>query len=168
MTQLLGALVADAGLAAVEVRGTASVVVTGVVYDSRRVETGSLFCCLRGTNSDGHEFAAGAVAAGAAALLVDHALDLAVTQVIVPDTRAAMGPLSSAFFDHPSRIADDRRCHGHERQDDDHQPDRRRARGRRHADRGHRHAHRQAHHARGARTCRPNWPASWPPGSGRS
>ena len=103
MTQLLGALVADAGLAAVEVRGNAAVSVTDIVYDSRRVENGSLFCCLRGTNSDGHAFAAGAVAAGATALLVDHELDLPVAQVIVPDTRAAMGPLSSAFFGQPSR-----------------------------------------------------------------
>lgn len=103
MTQLLGALVAEAGLASVEVRGDAQVAVSGVVYDSRRVEAGSLFCCLRGLHSDGHEFAAGAVAAGATALLVDHELDLPVAQVVVPDTRAVMGPLSSAFFGHPSR-----------------------------------------------------------------
>ena len=103
MTQLLGALVAEAGLASVEMRGDAAVEVTGVVYDSRRVQPGSLFCCLRGTNSDGHAFAAGAVAAGATALLVDHELDLPVAQVVVPDTRAAMGPLSSACCGHPSR-----------------------------------------------------------------
>ncbi|MEQ1701026.1 MAG: UDP-N-acetylmuramoyl-L-alanyl-D-glutamate--2,6-diaminopimelate ligase [Ilumatobacteraceae bacterium] len=103
MTQMLGALVAEAGLASAEVRGDAAVRVTGVVYDSRRVEAGSLFCCLRGTNSDGHAFAAGAVSAGASALLVDHELDLPVAQIVVPDTRAAMGPLSSAFHAHPSR-----------------------------------------------------------------
>ncbi len=104
MSWLLGALVADALLPAAELRGEPATRVVGVVYDSRRVQPGSLFCCLRGGNSDGHEFAAAAVAAGASALVVDHELDLPVAQVIVPDTRVAMGRLSSAFFAHPSRV----------------------------------------------------------------
>lgn len=104
MSWLLGALVADASLPAAELRGEPATPVVGVVYDSRRVQPGSLFCCLRGGNSDGHEFAAAAVAAGASALVVDHELDLPVAQVIVPDTRVAMGRLSSAFFAHPSRV----------------------------------------------------------------
>jgi UDP-N-acetylmuramoyl-L-alanyl-D-glutamate--2,6-diaminopimelate ligase len=103
MSRLLGALITDASLPAVELRGDPSTSVVGVVYDSRRVQAGSLFCCLRGGTTDGHGFAVAAAAAGASALLVDHELDLPVPQVIVPDTRAAMGRLSSAFFDHPSR-----------------------------------------------------------------
>ncbi|MGB8859073.1 MAG: UDP-N-acetylmuramoyl-L-alanyl-D-glutamate--2,6-diaminopimelate ligase [Ilumatobacteraceae bacterium] len=100
LPRTLGALVADAALAAAALHDDAAV--TGIVYDSRRVTKGSLFCCLRGVNSDGHRFAAGAVAAGATALLVDHELDLGVAQLVVPDTRRAMGPLSAAFFGHPS------------------------------------------------------------------
>ena len=103
MARTLGELIADAGLGTAEVRGTADVSVTGVVHDSRLVAPGALFCCLRGANSDGHAFAAAAAEAGAAALLVDHALDLDVTQVIVADARVAMGPIASAFFGHPSR-----------------------------------------------------------------
>ena len=81
MTQvgrLLGELIADAGLLNADVRGGSDLPITGVVYHSRSVEPGVLFCCLRGANSDGHTFAAGAVDAGAAALLVDHVLDLDV------------------------------------------------------------------------------------------
>jgi UDP-N-acetylmuramoyl-L-alanyl-D-glutamate--2,6-diaminopimelate ligase len=37
------------------------------------------------------------------ALLVEHQLDLDVPQVVVPDVRTAMGVLSDAFHDHPSR-----------------------------------------------------------------
>jgi UDP-N-acetylmuramoyl-L-alanyl-D-glutamate--2,6-diaminopimelate ligase len=51
---------------------------------------------------DGHELAGAAVAAGAVALVVDHVLPLAVPQVIVPDVRRAMGPLSAAFWGNPS------------------------------------------------------------------
>ncbi len=46
-------------------------VVTGVVADSRRVTPGVLFVALRGSRVDGHEFAAAAMTAGAAALLVE-------------------------------------------------------------------------------------------------
>ncbi|MBP6489260.1 MAG: UDP-N-acetylmuramoyl-L-alanyl-D-glutamate--2,6-diaminopimelate ligase [Ilumatobacteraceae bacterium] len=103
MARMLGALVADAGLPAVALRGDRDAAITGVVYDSRRVEVGSLFCCVRGLSSDGHQFAAAAVAAGATALLVDHPLDVEAAQILVGDTRSAMGLLAAAFFGHPSR-----------------------------------------------------------------
>ena len=67
------------------------------------MRSGSLFCCLRGTRSDGHAFAEVARAAGASALLVDHRLDVPLPQLIVPDTRQAMGWLAASFFGHPSR-----------------------------------------------------------------
>ncbi len=103
MAHTLGELIADAGLLEVDVRGANDDQITGVVHDSRLVAPGVLFCCLRGVNSDGHAFAAAAVEAGAVALLVDHALDIQVAQVVVPDTRVAMGPVSAAYFGHPSR-----------------------------------------------------------------
>ena len=64
---------------------------------------GSLFCCLRGLNTDGHVFAAEAQAAGAAALLVDHRVGVDLPQIVVEDTRTAMGLLAASFFHHPSR-----------------------------------------------------------------
>ncbi|HAP75599.1 MAG TPA: UDP-N-acetylmuramoyl-L-alanyl-D-glutamate--2,6-diaminopimelate ligase [Acidimicrobiaceae bacterium] len=84
-------------------RGAAEVAVESVEFDSRAVQAGALFCCLRGATSDGHEHAAAAVAAGAAALLVDHELPIDVAQVVVPDTRVAMGHLAAAFHGYPSR-----------------------------------------------------------------
>lgn len=99
----LGALLAEAELTTAVRRGDGSEVVAGVVFDSREVGEGSLFCCLRGETSDGHTFAAPAVAAGARVLLVDHELPLDVAQVVVPDTREAMGHLAAAYFGHPSR-----------------------------------------------------------------
>ncbi len=76
--------------------------VRAVVHDTHDVVAGSLFLCVRGARVDGHELAAGAVAAGAVALVVDHALPLAVPQVVVPDVRRAMGPLAAAFWGNPS------------------------------------------------------------------
>jgi len=76
--------------------------VRAVVHDTHDVVPGSLFCCVRGARVDGHELAAGAVAAGAVALVVDHELPLAVPQVVVADVRRAMGPLAAAFWGNPS------------------------------------------------------------------
>jgi len=85
------------------VQGDDTVTITSIEFDSRRVGNGSLFCCLRGAGADGHEFAAVAEAAGASSLLVDHVLDSGLAQIVVPDTRAAMGHLAASFFGHPSR-----------------------------------------------------------------
>lgn len=81
---------------------TADVVVDDLVQDSRLVQPGSLFICITGATSDGHGFAADAVDAGAVALLVERRLDLDVAQVVVPDTRRAVGPLAAAFLGRPA------------------------------------------------------------------
>jgi UDP-N-acetylmuramoyl-L-alanyl-D-glutamate--2,6-diaminopimelate ligase len=81
----------------------AVVEVTSVVHDSRSVTGGALFCCVRGALVDGHDFAAGAVDAGAVALLCERELPLAVAQAVVKETRAAMGPVAATFHGDPSR-----------------------------------------------------------------
>ena len=103
----LGALVAavarrDAG-PDLRVQGDDAVDVTVAVQDSRQVEPGSLFCCVPGAAYDGHEFAAGAVTAGASALLCERPLDLGVPELLTPSVREAMGPVASALAGDPSR-----------------------------------------------------------------
>ena len=88
------------------VRGDlASTDVSSVEFDSREVRRGSLFCCVPGSHTDGHDHAAEAVGGGATSLLCERFLDLDVTQVrVAPGTiRPAMAEVASAFFDHPSR-----------------------------------------------------------------
>ncbi len=76
--------------------------VADVAYDSRRVRAGTLFVCVRGAVTDGHDHAAAAVAAGAVALVVERQLDVDVPQVEVPDARRAMAPLAVRFFGDPT------------------------------------------------------------------
>jgi UDP-N-acetylmuramoyl-tripeptide--D-alanyl-D-alanine ligase len=69
--------------------------VSGAVQtDSRLVTTGSIFIALPGEVSDGHLFAQSAIDNGAVLLLVDHALDLPVSQVVVADTLTALADLA--------------------------------------------------------------------------
>src|SRR3954471_16131602 len=97
----LGELLRAAGVAA-EVRGDPSVEIRDLAYDSRRVGQGTLFFCFAGEKTDGHDFAAGAVEAGATALVVERPLDLDVPQAQVEDARAAMAPIAAAFNGDPT------------------------------------------------------------------
>jgi UDP-N-acetylmuramoyl-L-alanyl-D-glutamate--2,6-diaminopimelate ligase len=77
--------------------------ITDLAYDARRVTPGALFVCVRGFKRDGHELAPQAVANGAAALVVERPLDVAVPQLLVPDARTAMALAADAFFAQPTR-----------------------------------------------------------------
>jgi UDP-N-acetylmuramoyl-L-alanyl-D-glutamate--2,6-diaminopimelate ligase len=83
--------------------GAPSVEITSLAYSSGDVREGSLFFCVRGFRADGHDFAPDAVARGAAALVCERPLGLGVPEVIVPDVRAAMGPIAGRFYGEPTR-----------------------------------------------------------------
>ncbi|NUT58244.1 MAG: UDP-N-acetylmuramoyl-tripeptide--D-alanyl-D-alanine ligase [Agromyces sp.] len=75
---------------------TADTVVDGAVTtDSREVGAGDVFFAKRGEFDDGHRFAPAAVEQGAALLVVEHALELPVPQVIVADSVDALGALAT-------------------------------------------------------------------------
>jgi UDP-N-acetylmuramoyl-L-alanyl-D-glutamate--2,6-diaminopimelate ligase len=90
------------GLAVTSCRGDLGVEIADLTYDSRKVGPGTLFFCFPGEHADGHDFAAAAVAAGAAALVVERELELEVPQVVVADARAAMAPLAARFWGDPT------------------------------------------------------------------
>ncbi len=76
-------------------------IVTGpVVIDSRQAAPGALFAALPGEQVDGHDFAAAAVRAGAAAVLASRPVsDIPGTPVIVvPDVTEALGLLARAVL----------------------------------------------------------------------
>ena len=79
-----------------------TLLVTDVAYDSRRVTPRSLFVCVPGAAHDGHAFAPDALQKGAAALIVEHELDLMIPQAIVPDARDALALASANFFGNAS------------------------------------------------------------------
>ncbi|MGZ5334636.1 MAG: UDP-N-acetylmuramoyl-L-alanyl-D-glutamate--2,6-diaminopimelate ligase [Solirubrobacterales bacterium] len=94
-------LVGVSGVGA-EIRGDPSIEITGLAYDSLLAGPGTLFFCVPGEKADRHDFAAAAVEAGAAALVVERPLGLGAVEVEVPDARAAMAPLAAAFWGEPT------------------------------------------------------------------
>ena len=87
------------------IQGSVDVLVSEVVYDSRKVSEGCLFICIEGANFDGHTFAA-QVAEKARVLVVSKDVqgvsDKDVTVIKVKDTRYAMAFISAAYFGHPA------------------------------------------------------------------
>ena len=77
--------------------------VTDVVHDSRQASTGSVFVAVPGAEHDGRDFCAGAVAAGASALILEHPVDLDVCQLVVESPRAALAPAAATCWGHPAR-----------------------------------------------------------------
>ncbi|WP_199241745.1 UDP-N-acetylmuramoyl-L-alanyl-D-glutamate--2,6-diaminopimelate ligase [Desulfosporosinus sp. Sb-LF] len=81
--------------------GDFQVMVTGMSMDSRQILPGDLYACVPGFQADGHDFAAGAVASGAVALVVERFLPLDVPQVKVSNVRQIMGSIAANIYDNP-------------------------------------------------------------------
>jgi len=82
--------------------GAPAVDIAGLAYDNRKVGPRDLFFCVRGFTADGHQFAADAVSRGAAALVVDHLVDVDIPQVEVDDVRRAMATAAAKFYGDPT------------------------------------------------------------------
>ena len=89
-------------LAPGDVIGVRPVEILDLAYDTRRVGEGALFFCVPGATRDGHDLADEAVAAGAAALVVERPLDADVPQLVVESVRASMAVAADEFFDSPT------------------------------------------------------------------
>ena len=100
-TRTLASLARAAGDVMVAVAGDEATVIGGVTLDSRRVSAGDLFFCVPGLLHDGHEYAAAAIEAGAAALVVERPLGLGVPEVQVGDARVAMARMGVEFYGRP-------------------------------------------------------------------
>lgn len=87
----------------VRIIGDQNTDVQDVCIDSRKVKAGDLFVCTPGLRMDAHAFAPQAVQSGAAALLVDHVLDLDVPQVVVKDVRRALSYVAAQIHDNPAQ-----------------------------------------------------------------
>ena len=106
--------------------------ITSIVYDSRKVKPGSLFVCLTGFLTDGHEYIRQALEQGAVAVMAEREVEPRAFPVTkeekpgafpvikeekpgeepaggvaavlqVPDTREALAYLAAAWFGHPAR-----------------------------------------------------------------
>jgi UDP-N-acetylmuramoyl-L-alanyl-D-glutamate--2,6-diaminopimelate ligase len=86
--------------------GDPALEIRDVRHDSRDVTPGDVFVARRGLAADGTQFAAQAVARGAAAVIADRPLAVPVPTLVAPDPDLALAIASSAVWRHPSFALD--------------------------------------------------------------
>ncbi len=88
-----------------------TITVSSLEYDSRQCHEGSLFVALRGLSVDGHHFALDAVQRGTRVIICEEPIREPddsnsvlsdVLQIVVPNSRQALGALAHAWYDFPS------------------------------------------------------------------
>lgn len=79
----------------------------GICCDSRRAQEDSLFVCIRGAASDGHDYAHAAYAAGCRVFLAERETDKPLPSDAAvfcsDDTHRDLALLAAAFYGHPAR-----------------------------------------------------------------
>ncbi len=105
------------------VRGDEGMEIADICYHSGKVRESSLFICIKGQNTDGHDYVEDALRNGAKAVVMQNARrktaemlwtkyrlnkteghpEEGLCLILVKDTRTALAELSAAFFDFPAR-----------------------------------------------------------------
>ena len=89
-------------------KGSVDTEVSHLVYDSRKVEKGDVFVCIKGAVRDSHDFARDAAQKGASAIVAEKDLSeelkgLPVTLIVTEDTRQALACMSCDYFANPAQ-----------------------------------------------------------------
>lgn len=66
-----------------------------ILTDSRHAESGDAFLALKGERFDAHDFVAQVAQHGCQVVIVERPLDVDIAQLVVPDTRLALGHLGA-------------------------------------------------------------------------
>ena len=79
--------------------------ISDITIDSRTVNSESLFIAIKGEHFDGHDFAKQAIDRGAKARVVNRVLPFPIIQIVVEDTRLALGRLAGWLREQvPTRV----------------------------------------------------------------
>ncbi|KAL8498451.1 hypothetical protein ACS0TY_021688 [Phlomoides rotata] len=103
----LAELLDESKVVPISVYGNLDVEISGISHDSRVVESGDLFICCVGRNTDGHLYLSEADKRGAVAVVASKEIDIENTLgckalVLVDDTNVVLAALAASFFRHPS------------------------------------------------------------------
>ncbi len=92
-------------LEVIEQIGNLDISICDIVFDSRKVQEGSLFVAQKGTQIDGHNFIESAIKDGAEAIVLEqmpNELQEGVTYIKVENSAKALAILARNYYDNPS------------------------------------------------------------------
>jgi UDP-N-acetylmuramoyl-L-alanyl-D-glutamate--2,6-diaminopimelate ligase len=93
------------GVKLVSVDGRTDLVVDSIVFDSRKAKPGTVFCALKGTVSDGHNYIPQVIESGCTMILSEQHCEVPenVTLVVTDDTHRALAIMAGNYYGHPSQ-----------------------------------------------------------------
>ncbi|MFY0687628.1 MAG: UDP-N-acetylmuramoyl-L-alanyl-D-glutamate--2,6-diaminopimelate ligase [Cyclobacteriaceae bacterium] len=94
------------GVKLLSFEGERELVIKGITFDSRKVESNFLFVAVKGLTVDGHQFIEQAISMGATAILAEElpeAKRSGVAYVQTDNTTQALGMVAANFYDNPSQ-----------------------------------------------------------------
>lgn len=91
------------GLSWVKAGVSGDPVISGLCFDSRKAVQGDLFVAIKGHHQDGHDHIPQVLHAGAAAVLGERPVDVALPMAVVPAVETVISPIAARFYGHPSR-----------------------------------------------------------------
>lgn len=89
----------------VEIIGSTEISISNIEFDSRKVQEGTLFVAVSGTQVDGHQFIAKSISLGADCIICEilpSEILEKITYVKVENSAKTLGLMASNFFDNPS------------------------------------------------------------------
>ncbi|HMG16004.1 MAG TPA: UDP-N-acetylmuramoyl-L-alanyl-D-glutamate--2,6-diaminopimelate ligase [Saprospiraceae bacterium] len=90
-----------------QVEGVLEVEISGIEFDSRKVEKSSLFIAISGTQVDGHNYIDQAIKMGATVIICQDfptSFQKGVSYLKVKNTTEVLGILAANYYDHPSKL----------------------------------------------------------------
>ena len=77
--------------------------ILGITSDSREIQNGYAFVCIKGVNDDGHKYAEIAAQKGAAVVITEHKMGVK-NEVVLPDTREIYADMCANWFGKPANF----------------------------------------------------------------
>lgn len=89
----------------IDIKGNASIEISGIEIDSRKIEVGYIFVAVKGTQADGHDYIEKAIVKGASAIVCEsfpNSLISNVTYIKIANTENVVGRLATNFYKNPT------------------------------------------------------------------
>lgn len=86
------------------IHGSIDVDIKSLQYNSKKVNEGDVFFCIRGFSTDGHQYAEAAQKSGAKVIIAEKEISAqeGVTVVLVEDSRKALALSAANYYNHPA------------------------------------------------------------------
>jgi UDP-N-acetylmuramoyl-L-alanyl-D-glutamate--2,6-diaminopimelate ligase len=93
------------GVKLISVDGRTDLVVDSIVFDSRKAKPGTVFCALKGTVSDGHNYIPQVIESGCTMIISEQHCEIPenVTLVVTDDTHRALAIMAGNYYGQPSQ-----------------------------------------------------------------